>query len=162
MGDYALSPLDGRYQEKLGDLRHIFSEAGLISTRVWVEVSYLNALVEFLGVGKASKPLLEWARSLGPKDIARVKAIESKTNHDVKAVEYFIREKLKKFGAAKLSPWVHWGLTSEDTNNLAYSLMLNRGVKSVILPQEKTLLKTLVELTATNKGTVMPARTHGQ
>src|SRR3989304_576294 len=151
MGDYALSPLDGRYQEKLGDLRHIFSEAGLISTRVWVEVSYLNALVEFLGVGKGSKQLLEWAKSLGSKDIARVKAIEKETNHDVKAVEYFVREKLKKFGAAKLSPWVHWGLTSEDVNNLAYSLMLTNAVKTVILPQEKKLLTVLSDLALANK-----------
>ena len=162
MGTDALSPLDGRYQDKLGELAHIFSESGLISTRVWVEVSYLNALVEFLGVGKASKPLLNWARSLGPKDIARVKAIESKTNHDVKAIEYFIRENLKKFKLERLSPWIHWGLTSDDVNNLAYSMMMSWAVKTVILPQEKKLLTVLADLAIDNKATVMPARTHGQ
>src|SRR3989338_467921 len=162
MGTDALSPLDGRYQEKLGELSHIFSESGLISTRVWVEVSYLNALVEFLGVGKASKPLLNWARSLGPKDIARVKAIESKTNHDVKAIEYFIRENLKKFKLKRLSPWIHWGLTIDDVNNLAYSMMMSWAVKTVILPQEKKLLTVLADLAIDNKATVMPARTHGQ
>jgi len=162
MGTDALSPLDGRYQNKLGELSHIFSESGLISTRVWVEVSYLNALVEFLGVGKASKPLLNWARSLGPKDIARVKAIESKTNHDVKAIEYFIRENLKKFKLERLSPWIHWGLTSDDVNNLAYSMMMSWAVKTVTLPWEKKLLTVLSDLAIDNKATVMPARTHGQ
>ena len=125
MGTDALSPLDGRYQDKLGELSHIFSEAGLITTRIWVEVSYLNALVSFLGVAKPSKALSGWLKKLNDKDVKRVKAIEKITNHDVKAVEYFIRENLKKFKLEKLSPWVHWGLTSEDTNNLAYSLMLN-------------------------------------
>lgn len=162
MGTDALSPLDGRYQEKLGELSHIFSESGLISTRIYVEVSYLNALVEFLGVGKSSKKLLAWARNLNTKDIARVKAIEKTTNHDVKAVEYFVRENLKKFKLQVLSPWVHWGLTSEDVNNLAYAMMLTHGIKTVILPQEKELLKVLTDLALANKDVVMPARTHGQ
>src|SRR3989344_1147453 len=162
MGTDALSPLDGRYQDKLGELAHIFSESGLITTRIWVEVSYLNALVEFLRVGKSSKKLLVWARNISAKDIVRVKAIEAKTNHDVKAVEYFIRENLKKFKLQHLSPWIHWGLTSDDVNNLAYALMMSWAIKTVILPWEKKLLTALSDLAIDNKASVMPARTHGQ
>jgi adenylosuccinate lyase len=166
MGTDGLSPLDGRYQGRLGDLRQIFSETGLNRHRVWVEVNYLIELASFLGVvnlsGAQKKALLSWAEKLTEKDLLRVKEIEKKTNHDVKAVEYFIRENLKKLKLEALSPWIHWGLTSEDTNNLTYGLMMQKAVKEVILPQEKKLLSTLAKLAGDNKNAVMMARTHGQ
>ncbi|KKU35485.1 MAG: Adenylosuccinate lyase [Candidatus Beckwithbacteria bacterium GW2011_GWB1_47_15] len=180
-----LSPLDGRYQEKVKELREYFSEEALISYRVKVEVKYLLELVRFLAPTfsgspqlprrsrgdsadlkslstESSKKLLHWSNNLSDKDVARVKKIEAKIRHDVKAVEYVIGEKLTKMGLARLVPWVHWGLTSEDTNNLSYGLMVVGAKEKVVLPAMRTLVDKLSGLARVWAGTVMPARTHGQ
>ena len=138
----ALSPLDGRYAGKLAALREVFSEAGLMRERVRVECAWFLALAE----GPAEATLRDlpaaagvWAQSLAsdpaPTDVAAIKSIEARTKHDVKAVEYWIRGELKLRGArAAQLEWVHFACTSEDINNLAYALMLERARDSIVLP----------------------------
>src|SRR3546814_1061551 len=135
----ALSPLDGRYAAKVDALRPIFSEYGLLKARVRVEVEWLLALATEPGIGELAafpEPAIARLRALADgfsvADAARVKEIERTTNHDVKAVEYFIKERLKD--DAEIGPaltFVHFACTSEDINNLSYALML-RNRKSVV------------------------------
>lgn len=161
-----ISPLDGRYKAKVKELSEYFSEGALILARIKVEIVYVIKLVEFLGVVKLSqaekKQLLSWSKSLRNKDLEQVKKIEAEINHDVKAVEYFIRENLKKLKLGKLSPWIHWGLTSEDVNNLAYGLLLTQFKNEQLLVLEKQLLNKLLAMAEKYKVVVMPGRTHGQ
>ena len=162
----SLSPLDGRYREEVKELREYFSEAALIRKRIEVEVKYVIVLVEWLGVVKLSQTekerLLRWARRLDVKDLKRVKKIEGKIRHDVKAVEYFIRENLEKLRLKKLSSWIHWGLTSEDVNNLAYGMMSQGFKDEVLVLGYEQLMRELVRLAEKYKAVVMPGRTHGQ
>ena len=162
-----ISPLDGRYQAKVKELGEYFSEGALILARIKVEIVYVVKLVEFLNTGSELKllkvrNLKDWAENLTDKDLVRVKEIEAEINHDVKAVEYFIRENLGRFKLEKLSPWIHWGLTSEDVNNLAYGLLLTRFKDEQLLILEKQLLDKLLALAEKYQAVVMPARTHGQ
>ncbi|MCX6816414.1 MAG: adenylosuccinate lyase [Candidatus Beckwithbacteria bacterium] len=162
----AISPLDGRYQDKVKELEKYFSEGALIKQRVWVEAKYVLALVDFLETVKVSgqekQRLLTWAKNLTDKDCLRVKKIEAEINHDVKAVEYFIRENLGKLGLKKLSVWIHWGLTSEDVNNLAYGVILSRFKKEQLVVLEKKVIEKLLKMAGKYTSVVMPARTHGQ
>ena len=131
----ALSPLDGRYAGKVDALRPIFSEYGLIAARVRVEIEWLLALADEAGIAELAPftaaqaaRLRELANTFSVTDAARVKAIERTTNHDVKAVEYFIKERLAddaEFGPSL--EFVHFACTSEDINNLSYALMLARA-----------------------------------
>jgi len=166
----ALSPLDGRYASKVGVLRPIFSEYGLIHARVQVEIEWLLAL--------AAEPLLaelppfssaQIARlrtlvtEFSVEDAARVKTIERTTNHDVKAVEYFIKERLGS--DAELAPaleFVHFACTSEDINNLAYALMLRRARQDVLLPALGRVVDILRALAHAYAEHPMLSRTHGQ
>ena len=166
----ALSPLDGRYARKLGAVRVIFSEAGLIRERTRVECAWLLALAE----GPARKALSklpdgarQWLKSLSADpvstDAAAIKAIEARTNHDVKAVEYWIREQLRERGAADAHlEWVHFGCTSEDINNLAYALLLQRARAHIVLPQLRHVIAALDSMAETYADVAMLARTHGQ
>jgi adenylosuccinate lyase len=166
----ALSPLDGRYAAKLGTLRGIFSEAGLMRERVRVECAWLLALAE--GPAAATlralpAPALEWARSLSadPRatDVPAIKAIESRTKHDVKAVEYWIRGELEARGAgAAALEWVHFASTSEDINNLSYARMLKRARDEVLVPALEKLGADLDARAARHAAVGMLARTHGQ
>jgi len=162
----ALSPLDGRYLSQTIELKEYFSEAALIKQRILVEVLYLIDLGEFLDQIKLTKQeknkLLKWARNLQPKDLIKVKKIEVEVHHDVKAVEYFIKANLKKLKLTNLSVWVHWGLTSEDVNNLAYALMIQNAKEKVLIPGQVQLIKVLLGLASKHNNVVMPARTHGQ
>ena len=138
----ALSPLDGRYASKVDALRPIFSEYGLIRARIKVEIEWLLALAAEPGIvelpaftAAASARLRALAENFSPEQAARVKEIERTTNHDVKAVEYFIKEQLRD--DAELAPaleFVHFACTSEDINNLSYGLMLEQARRSVVLP----------------------------
>lgn len=165
-GVSALSPLDGRYGLKTGVLREYFSEEALIRYRVRVEVTYLVCLIEFLeieGLGAAEKKaLLAWTQKVSLVEVERVKAYEKEIRHDVKAVEYMIGERLVKMGLDRLVPWVHWGLTSEDTNNLAYGMMVRDGFLKVVFPLFVQIEEKLIEKAETEKGVVMAGRTHGQ
>ena len=166
----ALSPLDGRYAGKVAALRPIFSEFGLIKARVRVEVEWLLALADEPGIVELA-PLSAGAiarlRALSDgfdsTDAARVKAIERTTNHDVKAVEYFIKEKLKDDASlASTLEFVHFACTSEDINNLSYSLMLRQARADVLLPALDRLLETLRAMAHAHAGLPMLSRTHGQ
>jgi adenylosuccinate lyase len=166
----ALSPLDGRYAGKAEALRPIFSEYGLIKARVTVEVEWLLALAEEPGLAElprfsypASQRLREVASAFSVADAARVKEIERTTNHDVKAVEYFIKEKLKD--DVELGPaleFVHFACTSEDINNLSYSLMLKQARESVLIPALYGLTGKLRTLAHEHAALPMLSRTHGQ
>ncbi len=166
----ALSPLDGRYAGKVDALRPIFSEYGLIKARVKVEVEWLLALAAEPGIVElapfsdaAVARLRALAEGLSVADAVRVKEIERTTNHDVKAVEYLIKERLKD--DAELAPaleFVHFACTSEDINNLAYALMLNQARQQVMLPKLDAVIQTLRAMAHAHAGLPMLSRTHGQ
>ena len=166
----ALSPLDGRYAGKVDPLRPIFSEFGLIKARVKVEVEWLLALANEPHIAElapfseaATARLRQLADELSIDDAARVKEIERTTNHDVKAVEYLIKERLKD--DAELGPaleFVHFACTSEDINNLSYSLMLAQARDTVMVPRLDELITRLREMAHQYAALPMLARTHGQ
>jgi adenylosuccinate lyase len=166
----ALSPLDGRYAGKLGDVRQIFSEAGLMRERVRVEAAWFLALAD----GPASHNLRAlppdaraWMSSLAADpsvtDVAAIKAIEARTNHDVKAVEYWLRHEMQSRGAqAAELEWIHFACTSEDINNLAYALMLKNARAQLLTPTLALLSSKLNSLAVRYAAVGMLARTHGQ
>ena len=166
----ALSPLDGRYAGKVDPLRPIFSEYGLIRARVKVEVEWLLALAAEPGIRELPpftetqvKQLHTIADSFAIEEGARIKAIEATTNHDVKAVEYFIKEKIgADAGLAQAKEFVHFACTSEDINNLSYALMLRDARRGVLLPQLDALIDTLRQMAHDNAGLPLLSRTHGQ
>jgi adenylosuccinate lyase len=166
----ALSPLDGRYADKLADVRRLFSEAGLMRERVRVECAWTLALAAGPAAAafrSAPAALFAWleAHSRDPSatDVAAIKAIEARTNHDVKAVEHWIRAQL---GARGASPshleWIHFGCTSEDINNLAYALMLEAARATVLLPALRGITALLDDLRERYAAVGMLSRTHGQ
>jgi adenylosuccinate lyase len=166
----ALSPLDGRYAAKVDALRPIFSEFGLIRARVKVEIEWLLALGREPGIVElpsfsegAGQRLRELAEAFSVADAERVKAIERTTNHDVKAVEYFIKE---RFAAdEELRPaleFVHFACTSEDINNLSYALMLSEARDSVLVPRLDALIGFLQDMAHAHAALPMLSRTHGQ
>lgn len=166
----ALSPLDGRYAGKVDALRPIFSEYGLIKARARVEIEWLLALAAEPGIAElppfadaAAARLRALADGFSVADAARVKEIERTTNHDVKAVEYFIKERLKN--DAELGPaleFVHFACTSEDINNLSYALMLNEARQTVLLPKLDALIEKLRSMAHAHAALPMLSRTHGQ
>ena len=166
----ALSPLDGRYAGKVDALRPIFSEYGLIRARVKVEVEWLLALAAEPGIPElapfsdaAAARLRALAQGFSVEDAARVKAIEATTNHDVKAVEYLIKERLQD--DAELGPaleFVHFACTSEDINNLSYALLLSKARQHVLLPRLDALIATLRGMAHAHAAMPMLSRTHGQ
>jgi adenylosuccinate lyase len=166
----ALSPLDGRYADKLSAARRIFSEAGLMRERVRVECAWFlalaggpaaNALAK-LPIG-AREFLVSLTSDPAATDVAAIKQIESRTNHDVKAVEYWLRSELQNRGATPVDlEWMHFGCTSEDINNLAYALMLKSARATLLLPKLGALIDLLDALAARHAAVAMLARTHGQ
>ena len=166
----ALSPLDGRYAGKVEALRPVFSEFGLVHARVRVEVEWLLALATEPGIPElppfseaAAARLRALARDFSPADAARVKEIERTTNHDVKAVEYLIKERLAD--DAELGPameFVHFACTSEDINNLSYGLMLDAARSEVMLPALDGVTATLRGMAHELAALPMLSRTHGQ
>ena len=164
-----ISPIDGRYKENVSELERYFSEQALMRYRILVEVEYLLSLVEFKSFQKKrslSKKTLSSLRNLyiefSDKDFKQIKKIESKTNHDVNAVVVFISEKLEKISRKDLIPLVHFGLTSEDINNTAYSLMTKGATKNIMVPAIKNVLKELKKLARRTKSLPMLSLTHGQ
>ena len=166
----ALSPLDGRYAGKLGDVRSIFSEAGLMRERVRVECAWFLALAEgpaaqaLAKLPLAARELLTaLARNPQATDVGAIKQIEARTNHDVKAVELWLRGELKARGASLPElEWMHFASTSEDINNLAYALMLKSARETLLLPMLKALGGMLDALAVRYANVAMLARTHGQ
>jgi adenylosuccinate lyase len=166
----ALSPLDGRYHRAVSDLRAIFCEAGLMQRRLQVEVSWLFALSEQPGIcdsfslsASLKQQLNQLVNDFGLADAQRIKSIESTTQHDVKAIEYFIKEKIADDAdAIRALEFVHFACTSEDINNLAYALMLKQARQHVLLPALDLLLEQLQGMICEQAHTPMIARTHGQ
>lgn len=163
----ALSPLDGRYAMKVVSLSSYFSEAGLMRYRALVEGEYLIALSSTPGLGirkftEAEKATIRKICDLSSSDAESVKDFEATTNHDVKAVEYFLKEKLGKTSLKNEIEWIHFGLTSEDCNNIAYALMLQDGLKNVVIPELEKISSNLSDFAKKYSGLSMLARTHGQ
>lgn len=166
----ALSPVDGRYAAKTADLRPWFSEYGLIYHRVLVEIRWLQLLAEQAQITEvpalspAANTHLETILSqFSETDALRVKAIERTTNHDVKAVEYFLKEKIAdQPELAAVSEFIHFACTSEDINNLAYALMLKGGMTQVMLPKMQELAGTIRSMAHACAATPLLSRTHGQ
>ncbi len=165
----ALSPLDGRYAPKVGELTRFFSETGLIRTRIGIEVEWLIYLCNTLKLD-GTTPLHEKEREALRKlyidfqdEFAEeIKEIEKTTNHDVKAVEYFLQKAIGVLGRSDLIPFIHFGCTSEDINNLAYSQMMKAGVQTVMTPELEKVLATLKDLSEAHRKTPMMSHTHGQ
>ena len=163
----SLSPLDGRYAEKVAALRPYFSEAALMRYRAVMEGEYLIALSETEGLGLRTfttdeKATIRKVCTLSPEDAEAVKVFEATTNHDVKAVEYFLKEKL---GATSLKgeiEWIHFGLTSEDANNVSYALMLRDGINDVMVPALESIHEKLSGYAKEYAKLPMLSRTHGQ
>jgi adenylosuccinate lyase len=160
-----ISPLDGRYTNSIKDLSAYFSESALMGYRLKIEIEYLIAL----GNKKRIKELPPFSKTeqsrlrkiyqnLNSTDAEKIKEFETTTNHDVKAIEYYIQGKVKK----SLHPWIHFALTSEDVNNLSYSLMWQDGLKQIYLPTLQSVNKELKKLARKYKGSSMLALTHGQ
>jgi len=158
----ALSPLDGRYGEKTELLRLFFSESALMRYRILVEIRWLQCLRPDLS-SEAVNTLEALFDSFNQTDAEQIKNIEKKTNHDVKAIEYFIKEKIENYPELnKIREWIHFGCTSEDINNLAYGLMLKNTREQVILPLLEMLLKSLHHFAHLYADIAMLSRTHGQ
>jgi len=170
----AISPIDGRYGNKTTQLRSIFSEFGLIRCRVEVEIRWLQSLANNSEIKdlppftqKENQFLNGIVLGFSLDDAEQIKTIEKRTNHDVKAVEYFIKNKFKSVidSLPELdiqSEFVHFACTSEDINNLAHGLMINRGLSEVILPYFQKLEDKLTQLSLIHSDQAMLARTHGQ
>jgi adenylosuccinate lyase len=166
----AISPVDGRYADKTKSLRQYFSEYGLIRARVEVEVRWLHLLganSEIAEVPKLSESAEAFLNSMvenfSVEDAAEIKEIERTTNHDVKAVEYFIKRKFKANEELdKINEFVHFACTSEDINNTSYGIMLKNARENVILPEMDTVIGAIRKLAHEHAETPMMSRTHGQ
>lgn len=160
----AIGSLDGRYARLTEELADIFSEAGLIRHRVYVEIQWLKFILFDLKLSNVSTDpgtLDSILQQFGPADVLRIKTIEETTNHDVKAVEYFIKEKLDALGMSGIREWVHFACTSEDINNTAYALMMKKGRYLT----EELLGRCIQEMARRAKAyqsIPMMSRTHGQ
>ncbi|GAA6133423.1 adenylosuccinate lyase [Oceaniserpentilla sp. 4NH20-0058] len=166
----AVSPIDGRYGSKTTELRSIFSEFGLIKYRVEVEVRWLQRLAEHTAIAEvpafskeANDLLNAIVDNFNEQDAQKIKDIESTTNHDVKAVEYFLKEKIETNAElAAITEFVHFACTSEDINNLSHGLMLKAGRDEVVLPYLEKVSNAIAELAIEHAELPMLSRTHGQ
>ncbi len=166
----AVSPVDGRYGSRTSALRPIFSEYGLIRNRVLVEVRWLQRLAAHNGIPEvapfsdtANAALNELAENFQLEHAERVKEFERTTNHDVKAVEYLLKEQAQKLPElAKVTEFIHFACTSEDINNLSHALMLREGRDDVLLPLMRKLAESLRALSVEFADVAMLSRTHGQ
>jgi len=164
----AISPIDGRYRNKVAKLADYYSEESLIKYRVKVEIEYFIALCEIPlpQLKDFNTDLFVTLRKIyedfSTEDAQKIKDIEKVTNHDVKAVEYFIKEKFDKLNLIKYKEFIHFGLTSQDINNTAIPLSIKDSIKGFYIPEYKELVKKIKELSIEWKDIPMLARTHGQ
>ncbi|MDQ5950766.1 MAG: adenylosuccinate lyase [Patescibacteria group bacterium] len=163
---HALSPLDGRYSKRLSPIHQFFSEYALIRFRLQVEVEYLIAFLEKTKLQPLSATQKKSLRNIyllfSEPAAQRVKELEEKCHHDVKAIEYYLQEELKKEKLDRLVPYIHIGLTSEDVNSCAYGLALTRVLKEVLIPRLSDLVAATATFAESSATAVMLARTHGQ
>ncbi len=164
----AISPVDGRYGERVTELIPYYSEFGLMRYRVMTEIEYFIALshagLEQFGSFPAGidNSLRTVYTGFSEKDAEQIKATEAVTNHDVKAVEYFVKEKISALGVQQWSEFVHFGLTSQDINNTAFPMAIRDSVKEVLMPALASLRDTLGSMAGEWAAVPMLARTHGQ
>lgn len=166
----ALSPIDGRYGDKTIELRTIFSEYGLLKYRVQVEVQWLQKLASQVEISEvptlsqsATNHLNQIVEQFDINDAKRIKEIEKTTNHDVKAVEYFLKEKVSSNEELHaINEFIHFACTSEDINNLSYALMLKEAKESVLIPYWKKIIETISAQAKTYRDLPLLSRTHGQ
>ena len=164
----SISPIDGRYYSKTESLSAYFSEFGLIKYRVFVEIEYFLALSKlpienFKNLSeKDRKNIRSIYQNFTHHDALNIKEIENEINHDVKAVEYFLKNQFDKTGLDKYKEFIHFGLTSQDVNNTAIPLMLKKSINDIILPQLKNLIISLDNISNMSDEISMIARTHGQ
>ncbi|HZV69438.1 MAG TPA: adenylosuccinate lyase [Saprospiraceae bacterium] len=165
---HTISPIDGRYGDKTSMLSAYFSESALMKYRCLVEIEYLIALIE-TGIIQGARlsdedksNLKNIVTSFKDEDASHIKQIESKINHDVKAIEYFIKEKLEKINLSSLREWVHFGLTSQDINNSAFPLMIRNAFREIVSPEIKTTRLAIYDFALATKDIPMLAFTHGQ
>ena len=164
----AISPIDGRYHSKTSPLQAYYSEFGLIKYRVFVEVSYFISLCELPLPALANFPtsgiavMRTWCDHFSEADAQWIKDSEKITNHDVKAVEYFLKHKFEVEGWEEFSEFIHFGLTSQDINNTAIPLSLKEGIETVYLPNLLEIVSKLAALAKEWRDIPMLARTHGQ
>ena len=166
---HSISPIDGRYAKATQSLQNYFSEAALIRYRLKVEIEYLKALSKLDALGAdaqkleiAGKELSNWFDTLKDTDYERVKEIERITNHDVKAIEYIIKEQLDLLGLSEVKEWVHFGLTSQDINNTAIPMSMKDANLEVMYPMLESVLQKMTEQAGAWMPQPMLARTHGQ
>lgn len=169
MNLFALSPLDGRYGTKVEDLCEYFSEAGLMKYRVTVEIEWFIFIIDELGLAgnvklssAQKKSLVALYENFDKVSAQKIKDYEKTTNHDVKAVEYFIKEHFEAFELKDLQEFVHFACTSEDINNLSYALMIKDAQSAVVLPAIQAINDKLWEMAQQYKALPMLAHTHGQ
>ena len=164
----AVSPIDGRYASKTEPLKSYFSEFALIRYRIRVEIEYFIALCEIplpqlADVDKSKyQAMRDIYLNLTPEQAMEVKEIEKTTNHDVKAVEYFIKRHFHELGLDKWSEFVHFGLTSQDINNTSQPMMLKEAMENVYMPALKEVLDIISGMAEQWKDVPMLAKTHGQ
>src|SRR5215467_7601886 len=161
----AISPIDGRYRKQVQHLDEYFSEYALMKYRVTIEVEYLLFLEKkkfFTLSNKTIRHLQKLVEEFGPEDAQEIKQIEYTTNHDVKAVEYFVKNELKKHGADDAKEWVHFGITSQDVNNTSIPLLWKHAIEYEYLPSLLNLNAQLKLLARNWKDIPMLAHTHGQ
>lgn len=165
----AISPVDGRYRNKTNNLATYFSEFGLIKYRVWVEVEYFIFLAEseIQGISisldnKRKEKLRHLYLHFTPEQALEIKNIEKTTNHDVKAVEYFLKAELNKLGLSEYKEWIHFGLTSQDVNNTSIPLSLKQALNEILIPALEGILSQLRSKTLEWEKVSLLARTHGQ
>jgi adenylosuccinate lyase len=164
----SISPIDGRYRSKVEELAPYFSEYGLINYRVRIEIEYFISLSQYKipQLGAVSKDVYDKLRDIyrdfTVEDAVEIKEIEKITNHDVKAVEYFIKKKIDKLGLSLNTEFIHFGLTSQDINNTAVPLSYKEALKQVYIPLLEKLIDMLINLSMEWEDIPMLARTHGQ
>lgn len=164
----AISPVDGRYRNQVALLSQYFSEFALMKYRVYVEIQYFIALCkiplpQLLSFDTSNfKTLLQWYENFSIEDAQRIKEIEKITNHDIKAIEYFLKDKFDKHGFSQYKEFIHFALTSQDINNTAIPLLLKKAINEQYMPVLDELLDTLINLADEWKDIPMLAHTHGQ
>ncbi len=164
----AISPIDGRYSSKVNELEDCFSEYALLKNRIKVEVMWLIALCREAGISECrsltaaeEQQLRQIIADFTPEEAEKVKKIEAVTNHDVKAVEYYLKDRIAGTSLEELSEFIHFACTSEDINNLSHALMLKDGL-AVTVPQQQDIIARISQLAREFKDVAMLARTHGQ
>ena len=165
----SLSPLDGRYAQQAAPYAAAFSEAALFRQRFHVEIEWLLHLAAEPGVRElppidqaTTRLLRSWASDFGPTDVEQIKGIERRINHDVKAVEYYLKQRLAEIDFGERSEFVHFGCTSEDINNISHALMLREGLTRAWYPAAERLVSDVWDMAEATAALAMPSHTHGQ